>query len=147
MNTLSRTLLIGIFFVVPLSVQANPDCIKGLIKIDMCAKARELSDGIALALPMKMSQNMGWESVMAIGTLVQAHIRLAYDRKTLESLYSANGLKISQATDMLKRSAMGICQEGKPTRAFIDLGGTFKYVYSFVDGEKFTEIEVSSCPQ
>jgi len=47
---------------------ANEGCIKGVTKIDMCTKAKELSSEIASQLPMKMSQNMSWESVASFDT-------------------------------------------------------------------------------
>ena len=124
---------------------ANQECIKGLTKTDMCMKARQLSDEIATKLPMKMSQNMSWESVVAYGTTIQAHIRLSYDKKHLEETYKKTGLPLSHAKQAIEKSAAGICQQGTATRAFINLGGSFKYVYSFIDGEQFTTAVVSSC--
>lgn len=126
-------------------VSANQECITGLTKTDMCAKARQLSDEIARILPMKMSQNMSWESIAASGKTIQAHIRLSYDKKHLEETYKKAGLPLSHAKQAIQKSAASICQQDTPTRAFISLGGSFKYVYSFVDGEQFTTAVVSSC--
>lgn len=127
------------------AVSANQECIKGLPKTDMCAKARQLSDEIATKLPIKMSQNMSWESVTASGATIQAHITLSYNKKHLEETYMKAGLPLPQAKQAIQKAAANICQENTPTRAFINLGGSVKYVYSFVDGEQFTTVVVSSC--
>lgn len=126
-------------------VSANQECITGLTKMDMCEKARQLSNEIATMLPMKMSQNMSWESVAASGKTIQAHIRLSYDKKYLEETYKKAGLPLPRAKQAIQKSAASICQQDAPTRAFISLGGSFKYIYSFVDGEQFTTAVVSSC--
>jgi len=126
-------------------VSGNQECIKGLTKTDMCAKARQLSDQIATILPMKMSQNMSWESVAAVGTTIQAHIRLSYGKKHLEETYKKAGLPLSYAKQAIQKSATSTCEENTPTRAFVNLGGSFRYVYSFIDGERFTTAVVTSC--
>jgi hypothetical protein len=125
---------------------ARQECIKGLTKIDMCGKARELSDEIASQLPIRMSQNMTWESVMSSGTTIQAHIRFSYDKETLEEMLKTASLKLSEANQVLQKSASNLCEKGSSTEAFIGLGGDFNVVYSFVDGTHFTTISVDSCP-
>lgn len=124
---------------------ANQECITGLIKTDLCAKARQLSDEIAVTLPMKMSQNMSWESIAAFGKTIQAQIRLSYDKKHLEEIFQKAGRPLSHAKQAIQKSAASICQQDAPTKAFISLGGSFNIVYSFVDGEQFTTAVVSSC--
>lgn len=146
-KTMKRTLLVAFLCAIaPFSASwASPDCIKGITKVDMCAKARALSDEIASMLPMKMSQNMSWESVMAAGTTIQAHIRLSYDKKYLENMYNQTGLPLVHAKQAVQQSAQNVCREKTPTRAFINLGGSFTYVYFFIDGEQFTTVQVNSC--
>lgn len=124
---------------------ANEDCIKGLTKIDMCAKAREFSNEFAKQLPMQMNKNMTWESVSSLNTTIQGVIRFSYDRKFLGEKYKQAGIPISAGKQAMQKSASNLCQEGSPTRAFIELGGTFRYIYLFIDGEQFTEVDVSSC--
>ncbi len=142
------TSIVFIFFTITFFqnvASADQECIKGLTKTDMCAEARQLSDEIATTLPMKMSQNMSWESVGAFGTTIQAHIRFSYDKKQLEEQYKKAGLPLSYGKGAIQKSAASICQENTPTRAFINLGGSFKYIYSFIDGEQFTTVVVSRC--
>ncbi|WP_304352056.1 hypothetical protein [Comamonas testosteroni] len=135
-----------IFILTPLSAAwANSDCIKGIGKVDMCAKARSLSNEIASMLPMQMSQNMSWESVMAAGSTIQAHIRLSYDKNHLESAIKQAGVPLSNVKQAIQKSARNVCLENTPTRAFIDLGGSFKYIYSYIDGNQFMTASVSKC--
>jgi hypothetical protein len=128
-----------------ISAGASELCVKGSGNTDVCAEARKLSDGIASMLPMRMSQNMSWESVMAIGGMLQAHVRLSYDKKHLEEVSKAAGVPVSQARAALQRSASNVCQPNTATRAFIQRGGSINYVYLFADGEQFTSALIDTC--
>lgn len=124
---------------------AGEDCIAGVLKTDMCADARKLADGVAPMLPMRMSQNMTWESVAAFGRTIQAHVRLSYDRRYLEGVLKTSGAPLSQAERALEKAAQNVCQQRTPTRAFVQRGGKFRYVYLFSDGEQFTSIPIDRC--
>jgi len=134
-----------LFLMLSLSLKASEDCVNDVVGVDVCEKARALSDEISLHLPMRMNRNMTMGSVVSFGSQVRIGVVLAYDRQALESLYREKGLKVSQAKEALDRAAFEVCREGRATRAFIDLGGTIKYGYSFIDGDFFSEVEVSSC--
>jgi len=130
------------------SVIAEDSCFTEFTKFNMCKKARELSDGMANMLPMKISQNMAWESVASFGKTIQGQIRLGYTRKHLEEQYKKSGLPISQAKQAMEKSAHNICKQEDPAaRAFIGLGGNFRYIYSFIDGEHFITIDINNCDE
>lgn len=134
---------VALFIALP--AHAAEDCTKGVLKTDMCAEARRLANGIAPILPKQVSQNLSLESIASFGTTLQMQARLSYGRKALEESFKASGVPISQAKDALQKAAMTVCEPGSLTRSFIEKGGSFKYVYLFVDGEQFMSVPVDRC--
>ena len=123
---------------------ASNNCIKGYTQTDVCKVARDFSDKVAPSLPMKMSQNMTWESVAAAGTIVIAKIRLSTNKNNLQTTYKNAGLPLSSAEAAMAKSAQNVCNT-KAIKSFINFGGTFRYIYTFIDGEQFTTIDVKDC--
>lgn len=144
MKTILITVTLLSFFIIVKQSYSSDNCTLKNTKFNICAEAREISNELANILPMKMSQNMSWESVAAIESTIIANVRLHYDRSYLNSLYKQAGLPISYAKDAMKRSASGICNT-EEANSFVSLGGKFKYVYSFIDGEQFIVIDIIDC--
>ena len=131
--------------ILPSTAHANDECIKGITKFDACKKARELSDQIAVTLPIKMSQNMTWESIAAVGDTLIINIRLSYNKDLLEETLKPRGLSLEYAKEALIEAAQNVCNEDTPTAAFVHLGGKIRYFYNFNKGERFSEIEINDC--
>lgn len=135
-------LLLGLL--ISSAAQAD-DCIKGLTKFNVCKEARQIADELAEMLPMKLSKNISWESVMAVKGSLLAHYRLSYDLAHLKSKYAEAGMKIEDAKKALAKQAYNVCNQDSSAKSFVNLGGKLIYIYSFVDGERFTEVTISSC--
>lgn len=127
------------------SIKETESCIKGLLKTNMCKKARELSDKIALQLPMKMSQTITFSSISAFHTTVQGIYILNYDKKYLSKIYKEANKTLSEGIKVMTKAAHSVCKEGSSARAFINFGGKIKYIYRFIDGEEFTTINIDKC--
>lgn len=124
---------------------AQTGCTPNSIGYDICDKAKKLASEMAPSLPMQLNKNMSLESIMAFKTTVQFVAQLHFDKKYLVELYAQNGIKFSDFEKALTKSVDSMCAKGNPVGAFIKLGGKFRYVYRFSDGEQFITVEKNSC--
>ncbi len=127
-------------------VLAQSECTDNTQAPDICAQAKGIADEIAMQLPLKMSEDMSWESVKAIENTIEGLLRLNHDRILLERLLADSGSDLEQAREEMRRAAQMVCNESSPTRSFINSGGAMRYDYEFVDGEQFLVVEISECP-
>jgi hypothetical protein len=145
-------IIIAICFVLaqfPVSLFAveTDRCVGESQKEDICLEAKTIAGEIAKQLPLIMSDNMIWESVLAIENTIQGHLRLSYDKESLEKALAESGSDIETAKSAMYYAAQAVCTEGSPTRSFIDMGGAMRYIYEFVDGEEFLTVNVDQCEQ
>lgn len=112
---------------------------------DICMEAKRISDEIAKQLPLQMSDDMIWESVVANKNGIQGELHLSYDRKTFKKLLLETGLTMERAESRMREAALMVCAEGSPTRSFIDKGGVMRYDYRFLDGARFLVVEIANC--
>lgn len=122
-------------------------CVGEIQKEDVCLEAKTIAGKIAKQLPLRMSDNMIWESVLAIENTIQGHLRLSYDKESLERSLADSGSDLETAKSAMYDAARAVCTEGSPTRSFIDMGGAMRYIYGFADGEEFLTVNVDQCEQ
>jgi len=75
---------------IPFSAEADDDCYSETGTVNVCDFAREFADSMAPQLPMKMSQNLTMEKVIAIKKQVGIHVVLGYNEEYLTSLAKDN---------------------------------------------------------
>lgn len=126
------------------STMANDVC--NTKSFDICKKAREFADEIATILPMQVNKNMSFHKVVAMQNMISISVIYSYDKVALET-----SLKQAGTSHEDVKKAMGgfayesICISTPETKAFINLGGAFQYIYKFVDGETYTVVTIDSC--
>lgn len=141
-------LTIVLLFLAPISLasEANKDCLRGVIQVDICKIATEVAHNLAENLPMKVNRNMTLYSVMAIHDSVNVTIIWNYDRNTLEESFKANNIPISVVDDLLLTSSKNLCAFD-PFKAFTYFGGKILFSYIFSDGELFDVVALESCEE
>ncbi len=122
-------------------------CVGETQKENVCLEAKTIASEIAKQLPLRMSDTMIWESVLAIENTIQGHLFLSYDKESLEQSLEDSGSDLETAKSAMYDAARAVCAEGSPTRSFIDMGGAMRYVYGFADGEEFLTVNVDQCEQ
>jgi hypothetical protein len=114
--------------------------------VDVCKKAREVSDEIAGSLPMQMDKSMSLQSVFAIKNTLHLTVLLAYERVFLQEALDKGNISSEKMKELMQKSAQSsICQPQSATKAFIAIGGGVRYVYKFIDGTIYTTVNTEKC--
>jgi hypothetical protein len=138
--TVTAYLLIGIAPV------AADECRPNHVEFDVCAFAREVQTKTAPSLPIKISANVTFINILAVGPLLSIGVQWNFTATQIDVLISASQKTPEQfyaAMDEYNKNS--IC--GSPdTAAFVRLGGSAQYIYMTTDGKTVRTIRISNCP-
>lgn len=130
----------------PLSAEADDECYPETGTVNICDFAREVADSMATELPMKMSQNLTMEKVMAMKNIVGIHVALGYDESYLMSVSKDGSISMGDLAKAMKSSVKAnLCQEESLVSKFIYLGGKVHYSYRYSDGTPYLTIKINEC--
>lgn len=138
-----RYLIIGVLLA---PAQASADeCLSPATKYDICAKAKEMQSEIAKALPMRLNQNMVWQSVVVAGPRLTASVVWEQTMSELESMLRNAGMVKSDLLAKLQTSTQSMVCSKSVMAAFVRLGGQVEYQYSTKDFVAVGGALVDSC--
>ena len=112
---------------------------------DLCKMSRAIAVETAKQLPMRLNKNLTLMTVLSEWKRVGITAALAYDRNYLDSVATENGVSLQTLrTAMITSAKTGICSGGDITE-FINKGGSVQYMYRFMDGTSYMNVDVDNC--
>lgn len=140
----TTTIFAFLCFWLPNHAVADVGCLNRYTSINVCDEARRLSEGIAQELPLSLNKNMMIHSTLSYRNTTQLNILLAYNREHLDSVIKDSKKTASEVKEKIHSFARNMCSENM-IKSFIRTGVILKLVYTFSDGEKYTEIIIDRC--
>lgn len=114
--------------------------------IDVCKLAQRFANEMSSSLPIKLNQNLSFQTAFAIENHVNITAMLSYDKSFLNQTLITSGVTEKQMLDVIRKIASSsMCAEKSPAKAFIDYGGVVRTIYRFSDGNIYAEVITNSC--
>lgn len=123
---------------------ARDDCSEKISGV--CDHAQRIASSLAPKFPMRINQNTVIQTIYASGSVVYLNARFDYDGSEMRNALEIAGKSEEETISAISRVAeSSICNPSSETYRFVASGGTIVYSYFFIDGNKYSDIEVNGC--
>lgn len=113
---------------------------------EVCDQAQRIASSSAPHFPMRINQNTVIQTVYASGSAVYLNARFDYNESEMRNALEVAGKSEEETISAISRVAKSsICNPSSETYRFVASGGTIVYSYFFIDGNKYSDIEVNGC--
>lgn len=125
-------------------------CKQNVTNVDMCEHAQRIAVELNKGLPSKSGSSSIIENAVTLHNVVVFNIRMNFTKEELAARAESNGITLeAMKANWRKIVADSIeltgCGE-EMFKAFVYLGGSYRYHYVYQDGSTFEIIEQQSCP-
>lgn len=113
---------------------------------EVCEHAQSIAFSMAPHFPMRINGNTVIQTIYASGSTVYLNSRFDYSEKEMKNVFGRTGASEEEALSAISRVAKSsICNPSSETYRFVESGGSIVYSYFFIDGKKYSDIEIDGC--
>ena len=141
--------IISLAFILPLAGpalgQLPDECKAKYGPIDLCARARTISDRLAPALPMRVSSEMTITTIMAAGNRVIMTATWELTEAQYREQLTIHHITPEQFEAHMQRLTQRLACGQEAAAAFVSLGGQIQYSYVSSDGHPIVAPVIDNC--
>jgi hypothetical protein len=129
----------------PVLGQIPDECKAKYGPIDLCARARSISDRIAPALPMRVSSELTITTIVAAGNRVIMTATWELTEAQYREQLTSRHITPEQFEAHMQRLTQRLACRAEAAAAFVTLGGQIQYSYVSSDGHLIVAPVIDNC--